>query len=765
MTNAAALSLDGAWTLRYHADASTATPAEAATWPSIPVMVPGHIESALMNAGLVADLRRGAHVYALRAWEGHTWFYQRIFILEASSLSTAAELEFDGLDCYGTVWINGELAGSTANALVAQRLNVGAWLRPGVNTIAVRIVSAVAVGRARPNAVGEFHSCPWAWESLGVRKAGHQFGWDILPRLPLGGIWRSVRLNFPEPVRVRSASWITLAVEPATRTAQLVVDWDLRLPAGVDRQGWTVVASLTRNGHLAWSQSQGLAGHHGRCKADLTNVELWWPRDWGEPALYTAEIAVRDASGRLIACDQRSIGLRTVTLQRSEAVDGQWRGHFVLFVNGHRLWARGTNWTPLDALPAESAVRRAQALEQLWATNGNLARMWGGAAYEDDVVYDWCDAHGILVWQDFCLACGVYPQDDGFCAALTAEAEEVVKRLRHHACLALWCGGNETDEAHIWAGLGSDPNNDRLTRSVLPAVLARLDPTRTYLPNSPFLSAAVMAGGGQLEAHLWGPRDDWKGGFYSGSSAAFVSEIGYHGCPAEASLQTMRAADEAVWPLSGSRWAPQAVCAAPEDQSLLSRLQLLANQARLLIGSTPADGPDLVFASQAAQAEALKFFIERWRARKAATGGLLWWNLRDGWPLVSDAVIDWYGRRKLAFAAVARSQAPVCVLIEEMVGFRQRVLAVNDLLQAVTLKVLVHDEHGTALLSAELTVPANGIICVGTVASSEVPALRLLSWSGEISGRNHYLAGPRPWALADMRRWYQLAEITGDDVA
>src|SRR6204780_5090472 len=103
-------------------------------------------------------------------------------------------------------------------------------------------------------------------------------------------------------------------------------------------------------------------------------------------------------------------------------------------------------------LPAHSYVpgldRGADArdLGAAAAANMNMVRVWGGGIYESEDFYDLCDELGLLVWQDFMFACTLYPGDAAFIASSRAEAEHQVRRLRHRACLALWCGNNE-----IWS--------------------------------------------------------------------------------------------------------------------------------------------------------------------------------------------------------------------------------------------------------------------------------------------------------------------------
>ena len=82
--------------------------------------------------------------------------------------------------------------------------------------------------------------------------------------------------------------------------------------------------------------------------------------------------------------------------------------------------------------------------DAVWA-NHNCIRVWGGGYYPEDFFFDLCDELGLLVWQDFMYACASYELDDEFERNIIAETIENVRRIRHHACLALWCGNNEME--------------------------------------------------------------------------------------------------------------------------------------------------------------------------------------------------------------------------------------------------------------------------------------------------------------------------------
>ena len=379
---------------------------------------------------------------------------------------------------------------------------------------------------------------------------------------------------------------------------------------------------------------------------------------------------------------------------------------------------------PLDALHSRDAARLEETFAMALDLNCNMLRCWGGNVYEDHAFFELCDANGVLVWQDFSLACFLYPQDREFCDAIRAEAEFIIRKLRNHPSLALWAGNNEIDSVGFdWWPLKSDPNRwDKLSREVLAQAVQTFDPVRDYLPSSPYYAPELIAEGAphgrKPEDHLWGPRNDFKGDFYMKSNAHFVSEIGYHGCPSPASMRDMLD-PEAVWPWrENDQWLTRAVRPMPGEDGYNYRIPLMARQIAVLFDSEPQTLEEFCLASQISQAEADKFFIEKWRSEKEWRGGLLWWNVRDCWPILSDAVVDWYGRRKLAYAYIKASQRDVCTIVTEAAQGVHRPVVVNDTSRPVSGVVTIRDgESGEVLLHADFC-------CAAGFPESRRPPLR-----------------------------------------
>jgi len=754
------LSLDGIWQLTYFPegdhDIHGGADLDRLKDCTIEAQVPGNVELDLVRAGRLAEPFVGANILRLAAYEHYEWWYRREFVTPESEPGHRPVLQFEGVDCFAGIILNGKTLGHIENMLIPKVFDVTGTLRPPGerNELVICIQPAVRTAAQVPPDPNT-HALPANFESLCVRKAAHMYGWDIAPRAVSAGIWRSVKLQFHGPITLGDPYYSTRQADE--RRALLAVHWHLRfLPGETDWRG----CELRFTGSCGESRFEHVVPCRfaaGATESAIESPRLWWPKGYGEPNLYevTCQL-VHD--GKVL--DERTdrVGLRTLELIRTDTTTRERPGEFLFKVNGTPILVKGSNWVPADAFHSRDAERVPKILALFDDLGCNMLRCWGGGVYEDQPFYDFCDAHGILVWQDFCMACARYPQDEAFLAVMREEAESVVRKLRNHPCIALWAGDNECDEASLWSGR-LDPNANRITREVLPQVVRRCDPWRPYLPSSPYMAPEVFASGDHSlmpEDHLWGPRDYYKSRYYTETTAHFISEIGYHGCPSIESLKQFLSPDK-LWPWQGNdEWRIHAADTWPQPGPYAYRIELMAKQIRELFGVEPKNLEDFVLASQISQAEAKKFFVEMVRLRKWRMTGVLWWNVMDCWPQFSDAIVDYYFRRKLAYLYLKRVQQPACIMVGEPENWHCRVVLGNDGRQAVSGRFAIRDADSDAvLLDGAAEAGPNENRALGAVPVSRGhQRLFLIEWelNGE-KGHNHYLLGAPPFDLSRYKAW------------
>ncbi len=761
------LSLNGEWQLAYFPQPDFSevrdlkdVPADA---PTLAATVPGDAFLELERAKVVPPLFVGTNVWAMRTWENVQWLYRKTFAAPTfDAKAERATLRFGGLDTLADVFLNGERIGTAEDMQVAHAFDVTDRLRQGeANEVAVLFRSPVREAEKFTFDTHGFHGSG-SVESEPLRKACHQFGWDIFPRLVSAGIWRDVTLSVESRARVEDVYWITRRIDRAKRTATLRVEFRTVLPFR-ERLGGKYRITLARDGREAFRREWPLETVATRREFGLGDVDFWWPKSYGAPALYEAKVeVVGGASGKVIAADVRKIGVRTIALERDDVYSAERPGEFLFRVNGEKIYCRGSNWVPLDMMHSRDAAHTIPTLELFSDLNCNMVRVWGGGVYESDAFYDYCDANGILVWQDFMTGCGCFPQDDAYAAVTDAEIRQVLLRLRNHPAIALWAGNNENDQFMIGEYRGTvkiDPNVERNSRVTIPRVCWELDPVRPYLPSSEYYSPDVVAGLAKpSENHLWGARGYYKVPFYTNSPAHFVSEMGYHGMPNRSTLERMMTKD-GLYPFKDAKFTPESwndeyQCKASRPFATgdygRTRNHLMTNQVKLMFGAPSADLDTFIDQSQIVQAEAMKTFVELFRSRKfAQTTGLLWWNVRDGWPQLSDAVVDYFYSKKPAYWTIRNAQRDQIVMVRD----DRRAIAVNDTLAAVEGSVRITDAAtGREVLSrASFTIPANGTLDLGAVAWEGRGVLLIEATLGGKPFVNHFLYGEIPFDYAQVK--------------
>jgi beta-mannosidase len=249
-----------------------------------------------------------------------------------------------------------------------------------------------------------------------------------------------------------------------------------------------------------------------------------------------------------------------------------------------------------------------------------------------------------------------------------------------------------------------------------------------------------------VEDHLWGPRDYFKSDFYLANKAHFVSETGYHGCPSLESIKKF-ITPEKVWPYTDNdEW----ILHSSDQRGNPSRVMLMEKQVRQLFGEIPTDPEDYILASQISQAEAKKFFIEHMRVGRPNKTGIIWWNLLDGWPQMSDAVVDYYFTKKLAYHYIKRSQAPFVIAAGEISSWLLPIYACNDTLSEKTGHLKVKDAMTDEILyegdfKAEVNTTTKLLDL--PLYYSEKRVL-IFEWKTENeNGFNHYFFGYPPISL------------------
>ena len=710
---------------------------------TLQAIVPGNFELDLLREGMIDDPYYSTNPIQMQKWEAmHVWYYTTFDFEGKADKNTF--LVFEGIDTVADIYLNGEKLGHTENMFLTYEFCVPNLKSKG-NELIVHITPATIYARQFRQAA-MVNALPYNCDSLALRKSAASFGWDIMPRLVSAGIWKEMYILQKPQERIEDVYLFTTSVEE-DGTAQ--VNAAFYVYSEEDYMQGATLEITGVCGESTFTMKKDLFDANGRvqCKQKF---KLWYPKNYGEQNLYDITVRLfRD--GRLKDEKKLRFGVRKIELVRTSTI-GKDGGEFYFTVNGKKVFILGTNFVPLSPYHSEDKSRYQKALDMVEDIGCNTIRCWGGNVYEDDEFFDICDEKGILVWQDFMMGCAVYPHDERFVKQMEEEATFIVKKLRNHPSLALWAGDNECDLFYMYdtTGYGRDPNRNVVTRRILSDVVFREDHVRPYLPSSPYVDEYAFASQEPLsEEHLWGPRDYFKGEYYRTAVAAFASEIGYHGCPKVKSLKKF-ISPQKLWPIFDDEgvvnddWLAHAASMELKmDAKYSYRIGLMAEQVKTLFGFIPDNLPLFSMLSMISQAEAKKYFVERFRIKKWERTGIIWWNLLDGWPQISDAVVDFYFEKKLAYDYIKRSQAPVCFMFDEPIEGECGLYGVNDTLEDFDGVCVVTDvESGKACFEKRVRVPSGTSVMVGKVRVGDRQICYHITWKkqGAIIGENHYYA-------------------------
>jgi beta-mannosidase len=643
-------------------DFASGNVASADRW--LPATAPGVVHLDLIAAGRIPDPFYGLNENEVQ-WVGERdWLYRCAFEVSPEALGRAQlDLCFDGLDTFATVWLNGEQILSSDNMFVPQRVPVKDRLRAGRNEL--RILFESALRRGREIEAQHTQRQPWNGDSsrLYVRKAQYHYGWDWGPTLMTAGLWRGVRLEAYQARIAELHAPSELSQDLSTATVRVAVGVvgaaagsSVRLEL-LDPHGKRVAAATA-----PLVRSETAPGSKANHMIMFGYPQLWWPNGYGPHPLYTLVASVEHDGQMLDQAEQR-LGLRRLRLVQAPLADEPGTT-FLFEVNNTPLFGGGANWIPADSFtPRITRERYGQLLRLAAEAHMTMLRVWGGGIYEDDAFYDGCDELGLLVWQDFMFACGIYPAHEAFLDSVRTEAEANVRRLRHHPSLAVWCGNNEDYQNAVSAGVYDiNFNGDHRTTKfpgrhiyerLLPEICAALDPLRPYWRASPY-------GGPDANSRIEGDRhtwDVWHGAVapyqdYPNYSGRFVSEFGMLSFPALKTVESFTPPDE--------RYAQSRTIEHHNKASGGARrvAAYISENVRYPVGLE-----EHIYATQFIQAEAVASAYRGWRRRwggpgRYAVAGALVWQLEDCWPVSSWAIVDSALRLKPAYCGPARAGAP-----------------------------------------------------------------------------------------------------------
>lgn len=644
--------------------------------------IPGSVYAALLKEELIPDPYYRDNELKVLPIMDNDFVYRRSFEAEEGLFDCdEVLLRFDGIDTLSEVYLNGEFLGSTCNMHRVFEFEVQDILKAGENELKVVIASPTQYIKEENEKIytGGVHEAMEGFPHL--RKAHCMFGWDWGPRLPDAGIFRDVTLLGIKKARFESV-YVTQehiqweeSENLTNKIDKVILDFDVVLELFADEADAHVKIMVTSpDGSVyepAWQKQSG-GDDCGDYRIEIENPLIWWPKGYGKQPLYTVRAELCDQSGEVLDVWEKRIGLRRITVNTDK---DQWGNCFAHEVNGVKIFAMGADYIPEDNLFSRITEERTRKLlSDAAEANHNCIRVWGGGYYPEDYFFDACDELGLLVWVDFMFACASYELDEEFEANIREEVACNVRRIRHHACLGLWCGNNEMETQTLdgaWKpSIKQKCDYIKIFEYIIPQVLKEEDPVTFYWPSSP-------SSGGNYDnpwdenrgdTHYW---DVWHGNKpfteYRKFRFRYLSEFGFQSFPCLKTVKTF---------------------AEEEDFNIFSRVMEMhqrnvAANGKILnyLSATyryPESFENLLYASQLLQADAIRYGVEHFRRWRGRCMGTVVWQLNDIWPVASWASIDYYGRWKALHYAEKKMFAPVMISCEEIGELSERPFCIAE---------------------------------------------------------------------------------------
>jgi beta-mannosidase len=620
------------WSLAHHASADH----QPDTW--VPATVPGAVQLDWARAHAWPDYWIGDNCKQYAWMENAFWTYRAKLDVPAPGAEEELYFVCGGVDYQFEIWLNGTRLHEQEGMFTPVRLNLTGHARPG-DELRVLVHPAPKLDKG-----------PWkVTHSITNCKPTVSKGWDFHPPLNPLGIWRETFLEICPRQHIRESelhydlspdlkkATIRQTLTPNERQPARVL-WRLKNPEGND----VFTCEAATNGDAV------------ELDAVLDNPVLWWTHDHGTPALYTNEVELRSLSGELLDSRTTRVGFRTVRLVMYE---GAWDAPdlyprtrnpppVTVELNGRHLFVRGTNMVSPSIFPGTiTRETYAPLVAAMKDVNFNLVRMWGGAIVPPDDLYDLCDEAGILVWQEFQMACAYYPDDPHYLRILDQESRSIIKRLRSRTSLAFWCGGNEL--FNFWSGMDDQSHALRL----LNRNCFDLDRNRPFIPTSPLMGM----GHGNYIFYNW-KTDEELFSLFSREHYTAYTEFGVGGMTSTEHIRTFIPEKELFPPARGTSWVTHHALDAWDgdiDTHLTPR-----SIERYLGPSTTLE--ELCAKSQRLQAIGMQVQYEEARRQKPKCSMAINWCLNEPWPnAANNSLIAWPFHPKPSLATVRAACRPV----------------------------------------------------------------------------------------------------------
>lgn len=692
--------------------------------------VPGCTINDLVRAGkLPENLFWRNHADQVQNFERCSFEYSRNFEFNVQK-NQQYILKFERLDTYCHIWLNGDLLGECLDEHIPHQFDLTGKLKQGANHLKLYFDSPVVIGESMA-----VHGGAFTTERLNTRRTQCTYGWDWVARFVGCGISGNVGIESYacRDVRIDNVYVYTKDIDAEAAGIGIDLSFAHPLPNRI-----LDIRILSPDGTICRKVSRYCGEAFSRISLDIPDAQLWYPLGYGEQPLYTLEIC--DGNTPL---HREIFGIRTIKILQlpDKPHSEEYRkcleiknpyydfncdfSGFILKVNGKRILCKGANWVPCEPYYSGCTDQKVSRALELGAQCGlNMLRIWGGGTFETEHFYNECSRLGIMVTQDFLMACGQYPEDEPwFIDCLQQEAAYAAIHIRNKPCLMWWSGDNEN--AVEGCDLDENYQGRRSAYKGIAPVLYKMDPHREFLPSSPYggrMYASNTVGTTHNTQYLGvsilpymlsgccdNYRQEWKR-----FRARFIAEEPQLGAVSEGTLRMFMTesdifgADEEMWHFHTK-----------SNPALSTHLFDTSVQfAKSLLGAFTSP-QDKCFKLRYLQYEWIRLTMEQLRREMWFESGLVYWMFNDCWPAASGwALIDYYNKPKDAWYAFKRCARKIVLSLDyENKQYMLHVSNEGEAVQNAEIRVLKVRKHSVEEISTfTMNIPAASASVAGNWA-------------------------------------------------
>ncbi len=675
------INLEGTWTLKNCSDKK-----------EYDAVIPGtDFGNLIKNGAVINPLISGDEKEGIAIGE-NDYEFRRTFTLTKEDIGYEhIHLIAGSLDTLCTCYINSKEAFRSENAYVPVDEEITEHLIEGENEIifhfdsAVKYITNLQKKNPLPKNSNGIDGIPY------IRKPGCHFGWDWGPCIPFCGILERIELTcFNKRIE-------NIRISQQTTKEKAVVS--------VSADNADKIYIISPDGTVSEPDNEGIIV--------IENPELWYTRELSgkdTQPLYTVIFENKEDTVK------KKIGLRSLYLDRSADDFGS---NFCFVLNGEKIFAKGANLIPFSAIYEDSDNSTVDYyIDLALQSNFNMLRIWGGGWYADDYLISKCDEKGILIWQDFCFACQLYPfYDKDFTSNVLEEVKANVLRLTTHPSLALWCGNNEIETMFSFM-----PKTTKLMKAheeffyhTLPDFIENLTDV-SYIPTSPIGSECFKdcSSDNVGDTHMW---NVWHGlkklDYYTTRYSRFLSEFGLESLPSMKSIRTF--AKENEYDINSESFNRHQKCVGGNPKMLFYLTEMF---------DIPKSFTDLPYLTGIVQAECIKNATVHFRQNKGRCNGSLFWQYNDVWNCPSWSSVDFEGVPKALQYKAKEFFAPVTVSCKKEKG-KAVIYAHNDTLKKINLPLTVKDITSGKVYSYEVELEPNSFKRIDEIKVTDRTVIQL----------------------------------------